>query len=63
MEGEDPEMLDMLRAKIQRLGKVPGTCRMEVDDTRDESIEDDDSATEEKEGGSPWPQSNGRNEE
>ena len=51
----------MLRAKIQRLGKVPETCRMEVDDTRDESI--DDSATEEKEGGNPWPQSNGRKEE
>ena len=50
-------------SKIQRLGKVQGTCKMEVDDTRDESIEDDDSATEEKWGGSFWPQSNGRNEE
>ena len=39
---EDQEMLDMMRATRATLGKVLETCRMEVDDTRDETIEDDD---------------------
>ena len=41
--------LQQLRAKRPRLGEMPGTSRVEVDETRDES-EDDGSAMEEDEG-------------